>query len=285
MTHGGNSFLLVSPLVHFPLPLYSPWWSSIYEYSICIYIHRRICNPDNTVRPHPRNGLHLTHEPSKSTKTPGQHSLCQQNHIPCSRVRMHLLPNLEEKCCCMAQLQRFLLSSFTLRHTNIQAGGQRMWIGWAWWKAGIMCLTESLSDLSKAAEKPPGGRHTLTQMTNVHWTLPIPLLSARTNTSHRVCVCVCSDTVPQQHQINDTNGPYLIALLWENGSRHLLWSEKWATRSLKNHFLRIMIKKQTKKKTHRLTSLCLTEHMPMFTLTALKNSLNWKDHSSVPFWV
>lgn len=74
----------------------------------------------------------------------------------------------------------------THRQTHIQAGGKRMWMGWAKWKAGIMFLTGRLSDLSEAAEKHPGSRHPLTQMTNVHWEFPIPLLSARTNTSHCV---------------------------------------------------------------------------------------------------
>lgn len=75
-------------------------------------------------------------------------------------------------------------------HTKIQPGGPSMWMGWAWWKEGIMCLTGSLSDLSEAAEKQPGGCHPLTQMTNVHWAFSIPLLSVKTNASYCACVSV-----------------------------------------------------------------------------------------------
>lgn len=89
-------------------------------------------------------------------------------------------------------LRNFSFSSHM--HTHTHTFGQVDGGGWASWKAGIMCLTGSLSDLSVPAEKQPGGRQLLTKMTNVHWAFPIPLLSVRTNASYCACVCVCKMT-------------------------------------------------------------------------------------------
>lgn len=111
----------------------------------------------------------------------------------------------------------FLLThALTHTHTFGQVDGG----GWASWKAGIMCLTGSLSDLSVPAEKQPGGRQLLTKMTNVHWAFPIPLLSVRTNASYCACVCVCVKWLSATEASNKwhRSGPiYFLCFTVKNG--------------------------------------------------------------------
>lgn len=190
---------LTSSLFH------SPCTRGIYGESICLSTCILVCNLD-TITPYDITSLmasilHIepAHKHTRSTFS-----------VPASAHTLQPSQNASNVKLVKKVLRRpapknpnfFLVHT----HTQIQAGGPSMWIGWAWWKEGIMCLTASLSDLSEAAEKQPGGRHPLTQMTNVHWAFPIPLLSAKTNASYSMWVCVClwSDSVPQWHQINDT---------------------------------------------------------------------------------
>lgn len=161
-----------------------------------------------------------------------------------------------------------------------------MWMGWAWWKAGIMCLTGSLSDLSEAAEKQPGSRHPLTQMTNVHWAFPIPLLSARTNASYCMCVCVKWFSATAASNKWHMNG-HIYLLCPEQIGVCVCFSVKNGQPDASNAALygKTNNKKNHTHFTHRLTSVCSTERVPMFRLTALTNPLSWNDHSSVSFWV
>lgn len=131
--------------------------------------------------------------------------------------------------------------TFVLMHahtdTQIQAAGPRMWMGWARLKKGIMCLTGSLSDLSEAAEKQPGGRCALTPMTNVHGAFPIPLLSQKTNATYSgVCVCVhvcvCASVCEKWFSATLASNEWHM-----NGHIYLLSSEKIGARvcfSVKN---------------------------------------------------
>lgn len=184
-TYGGTAFSLSAHSRFFFLPCsiltgWAAFTRSLYSYPLKILIR----SPDNTFWLHFSNGLNLTmtryataHRVSVSGDTcPAASSDC----VYCRNTA--------------AQPTSKLLFLLTHAHTHTHTFGQVDGGGWASWKAGIMCLTGSLSDLSVPAEKQPGGRQLLTKMTNVHWAFPIPLLSVRTNASYCACVCVCKMT-------------------------------------------------------------------------------------------